>query len=297
LNKRREAHLALLFTNLFFAINLSAVKYLTNHHFIQPFGLNLIRVGVSVIFFWILFLFKPGEAGIQKKDIGAFVLCAITGVAINQLLFIKGLSMTYSIHASLLMLTTPLFITFIAAWLLKEMPALPKFIGLGLGIAGAVLLILNKGTGGTGQDVLLGDIFIIINAISYSFYFVLVKPLMQRYHPIHIIRWVFTLGFFMVLPFGWKEFNDIPWQEYHLVAYGNLAMIVIAGTFLAYLFNAYGIKVLGAATAGTYIYTQPVMAAIIAMIFLGEQLSFYKIVAAILIFTGLFISNKSSYNA
>ncbi|MEI7472580.1 MAG: DMT family transporter [Chitinophagaceae bacterium] len=297
MNKRTEAHLALLFTNLFFAINLSAVKFLTNHAFIQPFGLNLIRVGVSVILFWILFLFKPGEAGIKKKDIGAFVLCAITGVAINQLLFVKGLSMTYPIHASLLMLTTPLFITFIAAWLLKETPSLPKFIGLGLGITGALLLILNKGVDAKGQDVLLGNIFIITNAISYSFYFVLVKPLMQRYHPIHIIRWIFTLGFFMVLPFGWQEFTDIAWQQLNVLAYGNLAMIVIGGTFLAYLFNAYGIKVLGSATAGTYIYTQPVMAAIIAMLFLGEQLSFYKVVAAILIFAGLLISNKSSFNA
>jgi len=100
-----------------------------------------------------------------------------------------------------------------------------------------------------------------------------------------------------VLPFGWQEFTDIAWQQLNVLAYGNLAMIVIGGTFLAYLFNAYGIKVLGSATAGTYIYTQPVMAAIIAMLFLGEQLSFYKVVAAILIFAGLLISNKSSFNA
>jgi drug/metabolite transporter (DMT)-like permease len=63
-----------------------------------------------------------------------------SGVATNQPLLIKGLSMTYSIHASLLMLTTPLFITFIAAWLLKEMPALNKFIGLALGIGGSCII-------------------------------------------------------------------------------------------------------------------------------------------------------------
>ena len=69
-------------------------------------------------------------------------------------------------------------------------------------------------------------------------------------------------------------------------------MIAVPGTFLAYIFNAYGIKVLSASTAGAYIYSQPVFAVAIAMIFLKEELHLHKILAALLIFTGVYLSNR-----
>ena len=297
MNKRTAAHLALLFTNLFFAINLSAVKHLTNLQLAKPFGINVIRVGVSMILFWILFLAKPVNIKIARKDIGRFVLCAITGVVINQTLFIKGLSLTYSIHASLLMLTTPILIVFIAAWILRERISFIKLSGLALGITGAAVLVIGKENSGTGNSIVLGDILIIINAISYTFYFVLVKPLMLKYDPVVIIRWVFSFGFLLILPLGWIEFTQIQWQQFTRVDYTIMALIVIGGTFFAYLFNVYGIKILGASVAGFYIYTQPFFAAIIAMLFLKEELSMYKIVAAGLIFAGVFLANKPVQHA
>lgn len=297
MNKRTIAHLALLFTNLFFAINLSAVKHLTNLQLAKPFGINVVRVGVSMILFWLLFALRPVNIRIEKKDIKRFIFCAVTGVAINQLLFLKGLSLTYSIHASLLMLTTPILIVFIAAWILKERIGIIKLLGLALGIGGAAVLVLGKENTGEGDNVVWGDILIIINAVSYTIYFVLVKPLMLKYDPVVIIRWIFTFGFVMVLPFGWVEFTQIQWQHFNTIDYTCMALVVLTGTFLAYLFNVYGIKILGASVAGFYIYTQPVFAAVIAMFFLKEELSAYKIIAALLIFAGVYLANKPMKNA
>ncbi|HMJ46425.1 MAG TPA: DMT family transporter [Ferruginibacter sp.] len=294
---KAKAHLALLGTNIFFAINYTAVKYLINQGLVKPFGLNLIRVGISAVLLWVVFVFKPVRSGIHKKDYGRFFLCALSGIAINQLLFIKGLSLTYPIHASLLMLTTPILITFIAAWVLKERLNNYKIAGLALGLLGAIVLVTAKeGTGNPGQ-VLWGDILIILNAISYTIYFILVKPLMKEYNPVIVIRMIFTIGFFMIFPFCWKEFTEVPWQSYDIADYISLGLIVIGGTFLAYLLNVYGIKVLGASMAGTYIYSQPLFAASIAIIFLGEQLSAYKIIAAVMIFLGVFLSNKNNSNS
>jgi drug/metabolite transporter (DMT)-like permease len=293
-NTKARAHLGLLATNLFFAINLSAVKYLTGNSLIRPFGLNVIRVGISVLLFWLLFLANPSKKKIENTDWPRFILCALTGIAINQMLFLKGLSLTYSIHAVLLMLTTPILITIIAAWVLKERINALKIIGLGLGISGAVVLIMARGNSGNGDHVLLGDLLILINAVSYSIYFILVKPLMLKYNPVQVMRWIFTLGLPMVLPFGWGEFCTVKWDSFGSTGFACLVMIVFGGTFLAYLFNIYGIKVLGAAVAGAYIYLQPVFASIIAMVFLKEGLEPYKIFAAVLIFSGVYLSNKQT---
>lgn len=294
MNKRTTAHLALLFTNLFFAINLSAVKHLTNAQLAGPFGINVVRVGVSTILFWCLFFLKPANISIAREDRLRLILCAVTGIAVNQLLFLKGLSLTYSIHASLLMLTTPILIVFIAAWLLKEKAGPWKIAGLLLGIAGALVLILAKDNSGNGNNVLFGDILIIINAISYTIYFILVKPLMLKYNPVVLIRWIFTIGLILVLPFGWAEFKAIRWEHFQPVDMLSISLVTLTGTFLAYLFNIYGIKVLGSSVAGFYIYTQPVFAALIAMLFLREELTLYKLIAALMIFTGVYLANRQS---
>ena len=166
-------------------------------------------------------------------------------------------------------------------------------LGLFCGIAGASTLVLFRDNSGNGSNVLLGDLLIAANATVYAFYFILVKPLMANYNPIHVIRWIFTFGLFMVLPFCWNDFTKVDWQIYTGTEWFCLFSVVVGGTFLAYLFNINGIKVLGPAISGTYIYTQPFFAAIIAMIFIGEELNLYKIIAAVLIFAGVYLSTKS----
>lgn len=245
-----------------------------------------------MLLFWLLFLFKPVNIKIEKVDRARLFFCAVTGIAVNQLMFLKGLSLTYPIHAALLLLITPILIVFIAAWILKERLGFFKISGLVLGISGALVLILAKEISGNASNILTGDILIIINAVSYTVYFILVKPLMLKYNPIVILRWVFTIGLILVLPFGWVEFIGIPWAKYTAIDFTSMALIVFSGTFLAYLFNLFGIKNLGASIAGFYIYTQPVFAALIAMIFLHEQLAMYKILAAVLIFSGVYLANR-----
>ena len=292
MSARLKANLALIGTNLFFAVNYSAVKYFTSHNYAGPFGINIIRVGVSLILFWILFLFKPEKTRIQRKDIWTFILCALTAIAFNQMLFIKGLSYTLPIHASLLTLITPILITIIAVKVLKEKLTIIKVTGLLLGIFGATILVAGRESGAVGDNIPLGDMLIVLSSICYAFYFILVKPLMNKYSPILVTRMIFTFGFFLILPVSAHEFTTISWEAFTATEWILLFIIVIPGTFLAYIFNVYGIKVLSASTAGAYIYSQPVFAVIIAMIFLKEELSLYKILAGCLIFTGVFLANR-----
>ncbi|MBV9989627.1 MAG: DMT family transporter [Chitinophagaceae bacterium] len=286
-----KAHAAVLGANLIFGANYAIVKYITPGA-IRPFALNVVRILVSLVLFWFLFLFKPGKNPIRRRHIPRFVICALTGVVINQLLFIKGLSLTTSIHSSLLSLATPIFITIIAAWLLREGFTLTKAAGLVCGIGGASLLVLLKDSTHTGSDILLGDILVLINAISYSFYLVLVRPLMAAYSGIQVLRWVFSIGALIIIPVGWSEFATTDWTAFNTSQWICLGFVAIGATFVAYLLNVYGISVIGASATGAYIYTQPVFAAAIAVAFAGEHFSFIKLVAAVLIFTGVYLVNK-----
>lgn len=291
MTKTTKAHLAVLSANLIFGSAFAVVKTITPQ-FIEPFALNVVRVLTSFSLFWLLYLMKPSVSRIKKKHLPRFLLCALTGVAINQLLFIKGLSLTTAIHSSLLTLGTPIFITIIAAWVLKEALTFQKLIGLSLGIGGAAMLILVKDQSASGQNILLGDVFIIINAISYAFYLVLVRPLMEYYKPLHVMRWVFTFGTLMILPFGMQQFLHTNWQTFGAGQWLALGFVALFATFIAYLFNVYGLAVIGPSATGAYIYTQPVFAAIIAMIFMGEHFTVTKAIAALCIFSGVYVVNR-----
>ena len=144
----------------------------------------------------------PGRAWPEKKDIPRLIICALTGIVFNQLLIIKGVSLTSPIHSALLSLATPLFITGIAAWLLRETFTFLKALGLLLGLSGAALLIMLKTTPGAMQNSLEGDTMVLLNAISYSFYLVLIKPLMAKYQGVDILRWLFLMGAIIILPIG-----------------------------------------------------------------------------------------------
>jgi drug/metabolite transporter (DMT)-like permease len=102
----------------------------------------------------------------------------------------------------------------------------------------------------------------------------------------------------LVLPFGWDDLNHVDWPLFQWSHFASLTAIVFTGTFLAYFFNIYGIQHLGAGVTGSYIYTQPIFAAIIAVIFSHEKLTSEKIFSGILIFTGVFLvsSVKKSFN-
>lgn len=289
---RLTAHIALLLTNFFFAANFSAIKFLMNKSLVEPFGLNVIRAGFTAILLWVFFFFKKSSITIHRSDWPRFILCGITGIAINQLLFLKGLQLTYPIHAALLMLVTPVIITIAAAFFLNEPLTFSKWIGLATGITGAAILISSRKVGGSASSPVWGDILVIINAISYAVYFILVRPLMEKYPPVLILRIIFTVGLAFIIPVGFTEFIRTPWVGYHFTEWSVMFLIVVCGTLLAYLFNVFGIRHLGASIAGSYIYVQPAFATIIAMIVLEEKLSWIEVVAGLLIFSGVYFSNK-----
>lgn len=291
MNSRLKAHLALLGANLFYGAGFTVAKHVMPR-LIEPLGFIFIRVSVVMVLFWLSFAGGSGfRTKIDRKDWKILVLGGLFGVALNQMLFFAGLNLTFPIHASLIMMSTPLLITIIALFVLKERINGEKALGLALGIGGAALLMsAGKEITLTGSSA-LGDLFVFLNAASYAIYLVMIKPLMHKYRPIIVIRWVFLFGFLFVLPLGLPQFLDIEWARFTGTDYLCVAFIVICVTFFTYLWNIYALRHLSPATAGAYIYLQPLFAAFISILVLGESLTWVKFLASLMIFTGVFLVN------
>ena len=295
-----RAHLALFFVNVLYGAGHIIAKGVMPE-FLTPSVFIFLRVSGAVVFFWILaILFN--KIKIHRKDIPLFILCGIFGVAVNQLFFFHGLNLSSSFNSGIIMSMNPIMVGILSYFLLKERPTVLKVSGVILGACGAILLTLKGGT--RGGDSILGDSFLMVNAMSYALYLVLAKPLMTRYAPITVITWVFTFGLFFVclFPSTLPDLIQTDFASIPKVIYLKIAYIIIGVTFFTYLLTIYGLKFLSPTVSSSYIYFQPLLVVLFAFVFsylnwsadYTNTITFEKVAYMILIFLGVYLTSRSS---
>ncbi len=271
---------------------------------IGPSGFILVRVVGAGLLFWGLRLAiagwrrwrtgAPAWERITRGDWGRLMICGLTGVAINQLLFFNGLSSTSPVHASLIMTVNPVFVLLASAAILKVPVTGCQGVGVVLGGAGAVGLLSQGWKADAGHATWQGDAMVLVNALSYGVYLVAVKPLMARYRPLTVIAWVFLAGALVVVPVGWGQLREVEWAGWTGREWGALGYVVLGTTFGAYLLNVFAMRHVTPTVVSAYIYLQPLLAVALAgwwadrggTDYLGG-LGWGTGVAAVLIFSGV----------
>ena len=206
MNPLIKSHLALFVVNLMYGANYVVAKGLMPN-VIGPNGFIFLRVLGATILFWLLFGAQFQK--VTRKDLLRLAVCALFGVAVNQLFFFNGLMRTSPVNASIIMTITPILVFILSLFILKEKPTSIKVLGLIIGAAGSIIFTLQGSM--VGESSLLGDLLIFANAASYSLYLVLVKPLMAKYKPVTVITWIFTFGLIYVSlwPPSITEFSQV----------------------------------------------------------------------------------------
>ena len=256
--------------------------------YVDAFGFIVMRVGGSVILFWLISFFGPKEK-IAKEDFPRIVAAAFFGVAFNMLTFFKGLSYTSPIMGAVLMVTTPMIVLVLSAFIMKERMENRKVLGIILGLAGTITLILYGKALVNATNASLGNLLVFVNAVSYAFYLIIVKKLMDKYNAFTFVKWIYTFGFLMVLPFGWGEFQAIDFDNLPADIIWKIGFVVIFSTFLTYLLNLISMRELKPTTVAVFIYLQPLFATIFAVSLGKDDLSLVKLISAVLIFVGVYL--------
>ena len=284
------AHLSVLTANLLYGANYSIAKQVMPE-FIKPFGFILIRVIVSALLFWLIGIFIRDKK-VERGDMGRLVLCAFFGVALNQLLFFKGLELTAPINAALMMTTNPILVLVAAAIIMGERITSLKIAGIITGLTGASLLLLWGKEFSFQQSSVAGDLCVLVNSLSFGVFLIIVRPFMQKYHTLTVMKWVFLYGSIMVLPFGYYEFGEIKWDTFTTATWLGVLYVVIGVTAIAYLLNVYALKKLSSTSVSIYIYLQPLFASLIAISFGQDRINPIHLVSALLIFAGVYFVTK-----
>ncbi|MDR1407274.1 MAG: DMT family transporter [Tannerella sp.] len=289
-----RGHVIILIVNVLFAVNISVSKSLIPGS-MTPEALTLLRILFATAMFWLSSLFVKREKA-PPGDLGLLLVCACTGIAFNQSLFMAGLSLTSPVDASIIATAGPIYVMLLAALILKEPITKKKVAGVLLGVAGGTALILSS-THSTGRSSSFGgNMLIVASNLLYSIYVVISRPLSRRYSAITIMKWMFLFSAVMLTPFMYRHLPEAPAFHRDTAEWDTsvrIVFVLIGGTFVPYLFIPMALKRLRPTTVSMYNYIQPIVASLLAVMVGQDRFTPDKLISAALVFAGVYLVTVS----
>jgi len=291
MNTRKVALFAAFLATIVYGLNYTIAKDVMPD-FVKPNGFILLRVLGALILFWVAGFFVKKEK-IDRKDYITIFLAGLFGAGLNMLTFFIGLEKTTPINASVITVMVPIIVFVISVIFLKEQLIKHRIVGVIIGLTGAIVLIVyGHHAAENAPDIVTGNIFVFFNAIFYSLYLIIVKKLIGKYNPLTFVKWIYLCGFIIVLPFGFNDFLEIDWVSMPTNIWYSILFVVIGTTFLTYILNLFALTKLKPTTVSAFVYLQPVVATVFALLMKSDTLDVIKITAVVFIFVGVYLVSK-----
>ncbi len=258
---------------------------------LPPMSLVGFRVGITAI---VLFAFQSFRKRVWLRDRSDYIrlgVLSLFGVVFNQLLFIGGLSRTKASNTSLLAVTIPIFTLVVASLTGREHLARTKVLGIALAAVGIILLIDPRAASFSSQTT-IGDMMIIANSLSYGIYVATSKDVITRNGAFRSMMWVFIFASVVCVPVGLASLSSTDVSSISTNVWLLVVYIAVFATAAPYLLNAWALARVSPATVAVFVYLQPLIGFILAVIFLGEKIDFRFIIAALLVFAGVFMTTR-----
>src|SRR5690554_2055815 len=296
ISKKGKGHLAMLAANIAWGLMAPLSKSIMMFGAIGFLSLVSFRLAGAAIAFWIASFFIKREKVPPRDKLLVFV-ASLFAIVFNQAIFITGVSMTSPINASIVTTFLPIITMVISAFYLKEPITFKKLLGVIVGSAGAVLIIvsstqLDAGSSASNRN-LMGILLVFMAQTSYAIYFVFFKKFVEKYSPVTLMKWMFLFASIVYLLFGQSEFLHIDYSTIPFYVYRDIAFVVLGSTFFTYLMVLIGQKNLRPTVASMYNNVQPIVATIAASIIGIDAFGLIKGMAIALVFIGVYIVNKS----
>jgi drug/metabolite transporter (DMT)-like permease len=205
----------------------------------------------------------------------------------NQLLFVKGLSLTTAINTTLLGTTIPVFALVVSIFFGFDRASLKRLAGIALAGCGVLYLLWPERH--FTSDTAFGNLLIVANSLCYGAYIALSTDVVKKYGALRTITWLFVFGCLVTVPLGVREFTLSPATPFNIPLTLAVLYIILLPTVGAYYLNAWALGRVPPSTVAVYVYLQPLFAFAIAPLILGEQLSMRTLMSAALIMSGIAI--------
>jgi drug/metabolite transporter (DMT)-like permease len=281
-----RGRIALILTAIIWGSALVVTKSLLQE--IGPFTAAVLRFLIA----WVIlapFAFRQGYR-LSLAVRPTFLLFGLTGIALYIAMTNVGLVYTAASSAALVQAAIPAVTTLLSVLLLKERVSRLQLLGIGLSIAG-LLLVTGINMHQTGSAPLVGNLFIFGGVLAWAVYTVQGKKLVSTFPWLVITTASISAGMLFLLPFAIGELwlQGLP----HLRADGLVQLLYLgaASSALGYALWNYGLRFLDASEAAPYINLIPVVGLLLSVILLHEPLSLIQAAGGALTLFGVWLSN------
>ena len=297
-NSNIGGHLACFTAYAIFGVNIIVCKDLTSGHLISPITIFTLRSLGAGLMFWILSMFLPSEK-VEKKDYLKILAAAFLGYFVTQLTFLVAIPDVTPMHCSIISSMSPIYTMFIAAVALKEPLSWKKTGGVALSLCGILFLIFNNASGNSGvaESKLSGIFMMFLNSLSFSLYLGIFKPVISKYSVVTFMKWIFLFSALMSLPLSFREVVSLEWTRIPSAQMWELGFLIVFATFVSYFLIPFGQKRIRPTLVSMYSYIQPIIATVISIILAMDILTWQKLLAAFMVFAGVFIVSRSRAKA
>ena len=283
-NSKIQAHGAILLANTIFGLGVPVTKLLLED-WVSPMTYMATRSLGAAVVFWLIAAFMKSEK-VERRDLMVIMLGGLMGFVVSQTLTAESLNYTSPVYFSLIATLTPVAVMLMAALFIGERITGLKFLGVLLGIAGAVLMVVMGQTSGSGSNDLLGITLAILSVLTWAIYMIITRKVAQKYSPVTQMKYVFLISAIVTVPLAWPELSEQ--RLYSAATFGwdgalEMAFIVLMATVLGYFLIPYAMKYLSATTVSIYTNLQPMVASFVAIAIGQDRLTWDKPVAAILV--------------
>ena len=263
-------------------------------HVMPPLGVTAFRVTSAALILIGVFFYSRRQRKfrpLRKEDWGFFFKLALTGLVINQTLFVLGLSYTTASHSALIVTFGPLF-TLIFAWLRGQELLTPKKLGgMSLSVAGILLLNFNKDLTLQTQN-LLGDLCTLMGSMAFAYFTVLSKNAASIYGPVPSTCFIYFAGASMFLPIGLPFVLKVNWFSLSWGSYLAFFYVAALSSVVAQLIFYYALRRMSASRLATLTYLQPVVTTISSVTLLSEKLTLNFIIGGTVVLSGIVLTQR-----
>jgi drug/metabolite transporter (DMT)-like permease len=249
------------------------------------------RVGITALVLAIFQIARKRFWLQYREDYIKLAIISLFAVTFNQLLFIGGLSLTKASNTSLLAVTIPIFTLIVSTIAGTELLRAGKVLGIALAAAGIIFLI-DPRNASFSSETTLGDMMIIANSLSYGIFVATSKETITRNGAFRSTMWIFIFASIVCVPLGAISLSSVDATAISTNVWLLVLYVSVVATAGPYLLNAYALSKVNPSIVAVYIYLQPIIGFVLAVIFLNELLDLKFGVAAVLVFAGVFLTTR-----
>jgi drug/metabolite transporter (DMT)-like permease len=256
------------------------------------FCLRITMAGVLILPVYLWEQRRRPQPSWTPRDVTQLIILGLFGVALNQFLFVVGLSRTSVAHSSIFANMTPILILLLASARGLERLTGWKLLGVTVALAGVVLL-RKLDTNSHGEATLAGDFLTFCGALAFSIFTVLAKPQTKRYGGITVNTFAYAGGALLMGPVTlWQaaafNFRAVPFSAWAAVFY-----MAFLPSVICYLIYYYALARMEASRLAAFSYLQPVLAIVFGIVVLQEHVTFALVVSGLVIFIGVYITERA----